>query len=409
MLKSLKEDKLKYALISALFFSMTIMLHLVAGAFLFLAMLSFLFFYVILKGKPQKRMSYSFILFFIVGIGLALLWSSWLIRPYLIGTQSSSSLLLDSSTERVSTMSRFLASFLQFAQFRIGLLRSFFVISFGRNVILIILIVLGFYKFIRDFKILQTTENEIYLLSNTIVPVVLSFIPPLFYFFNSLLRSSMVRFMIILPQLVFATIGFEWLCMVAFSKFSFNEFKPRFNIVSKRAILMFLMIFLIIGISSFPKYVYYYNRENELASNPIIFDLASDFTWLKENSDKDSVILSDPWTSYYIPYFTERKVVATHQTHSISYLISTGKRVSDVALALNVSTPLVETLIIVKKYNVSHILLNLRPFLDSEYTAYKQYIEDYYSLNTPQKFYNSPNFFKEVYYFNGVWIFEITK
>jgi len=130
---------------------------------------------------------------------------------------------------------------------------------------------------------------------------------------------------------------------------------------------------------------------------------------LKEHSDENSVILSDPWTSYYIPYFAERKIVATHSEHSLSYIISTGNRISDVLLALNVSTPMHETLNIIEKYNVSHIFLNLRPFIDAKYSDYKMNIENYYSLNTPLKFNNAPEYFREVYYCNGIWIFEVIK
>ena len=268
---------------------------------------------------------------------------------------------------------------------------------------------MGFYKFIRDFKTLHTTENEIYLLSNAIVPVVVSFIPPFFYFFNAiLLKSNMVRFMIILPQLVFATLGLEWLYMVAHRKFSSYKLTLRFNIRVKSTVLLFLMIFLIIGISSLPRYVYYINREAEMHSNPIS-DWSTDFVWLKENSSKDSVVLSDPWTSYYIPYFAERKIVATHGEHSISYTIPTRNRISDALLALNVTTQINETLHIIEKYNVSYILLNLRPFLDENYSDYKQLIENYYSLDTPIKFYSASDYFREMYYFNGVWIFEVIK
>jgi hypothetical protein len=409
ILKAIKENKQKYAVISALLFAIVIMLHLVAGTFLFLAMLSFLFFYFILKGKPQKRTSCYFILFFVAGIGLALLWSVWLLNPYLINTPPSSSLPLNSSNQAANTTSRwFRVRYIQISQFTIANPRYLFIYIFNKNLILIALIVIGFYKFIRDFKILKTTENEVYLLSNTIVPVVLSFIPPLFYIFNRVLRSSMVRFMIILPQLVFATIGFEWLCLIAFQRFSSYNFKQRFNIVSKNTLLLFVIIFLIMGISSLPKYVYYSNREDEMHSIPI-FDWSTDFTWLKEHSDENSVILSDPWTSYYIPYFSDRKIVATHSEHSISYTISTGNRITDVLLALNESTPIPETLNIIEKYNVSYVFLNLRPFIDANYSDYKMNIENYYSLNTPLKFYNAPEYFREVYYYNGIWIFEVIK
>jgi hypothetical protein len=156
---------------------------------------------------------------------------------------------------------------------------------------------------------------------------------------------------------------------------------------------------------SYPKYVYYRHR-SVYSSIPTVLDWTDDFIWLKENSDENSVVLSDPWTSYYIPYFAERKVVATYG-HSISYSISTRTRVSDTLLALNVSTSLCETLIILKKYNVSYILLNLRPFIDNTYSTFKPNIEQYYTLNVPLKFSNSPNFFKEVYYYNGVWVFEV--
>jgi hypothetical protein len=411
ILKSVTDGQLKCAFISALLFAITIMLHLVAGAFLFLAIISFLFFYAILKGRPQKRMSYRFILFFIAGIVLAVLWLYQLILPYFFRTSSPSSspLLSNSSNQGVTSTGVFyLAPYLQLVLFRINILRSFFVISFGRNVILISLIVIGFYKFVRDFRKHQVTANEIYLLSNAIIPVVLSFIPPLFYFFNKLLRSSMARFMIVLPQLVFATIGFEWICMVVYRKISSYKLKPGFKINARNTILLFLLIFLIMGISSLPKYVYYSNREDEMHTNPI-FAWSTDFIWLKEHSAENSVVLSDPWTSYYIPYFAERKVVATHGEHSISYSISTRTRISDTLLALNVSTPIYETLNIIGKYNVSYILLNLRPFLDENYSDYKQLIGNYYSLDTPLKFYSTPEYFREVYYHNGVWVFEVIK
>ena len=214
----------------------------------------------------------------------------------------------------------------------------------------------------------------------------------------------LIRLLIILPQLVLATIGLEWVCAVFFRKISFNKFRPRFKGVSKD-VGLFLLIFMIMGISSLPKYVYYINRENDQRSIPMVFEWEKDFTWLKSNSDGEDIILSDPWTSYYIPYFAERKIVAIPPGHSPTFPID--DRVSDALLMLNMSTPLDETLKLIKKYNVSHVLLNLRPFLDTKFEGYRQYIEIYYSTDTPSKFQRASNFFKEVYYFNGVWIYEV--
>jgi hypothetical protein len=415
ILKTIKENKLKYAVISALFFSIAIMLHLVTGIFMFLAVLGFLFFYFILKGKLDTKTLFSFFLFFVVGIGLALIWSSWIVNPYLTSRSLSlpssplSTPSPNSSNQIDDTPSRWsLIRYIQISQYEMVNPMYLFIFIFNKNLILIGLVIIGFYKFIRDFKIPQSTENEVYLLSNTIVPVVLSFIPPFFHIFNRLVRSSAVRFTIMLPQLAFATIGFEWFCIVAIRRFSSFKFKPRFNLVSTNAILLFFLIFLTVGISFFPRYVYYTNREAEFHSNSI-FEWSTDFAWLKDNSDENSVILSDPWTSYYIPYFTERKIVATHSEHSISYIISTSNRISDALLALNVSTSIKDTINIIEKYNVAYIFLNLRPFVDANYSDYRMNIEDYYSLSTPLKFYNAPEYFREVYYYNGIWIFEVIR
>ncbi len=409
MLKSLKEDKLKYAFICALFLSIAIMLHIIVGVFLFLAILGFLFFYVILKGVSLKS-TYYIIVIFIVGIGLALLWYSWLIPSYLVKTSLSQLTTPNLPPNQALNSNIFRLDQRYITITRFGIVNPGYVLLyvFSNNLVLIGLVVLGFYKFFRNFNIYQATQREVYLMSSTILPVVMSFIPPLFYFLNRLLKGSIVRIMILLPQLFFATIGFEWLCRVVFRKFSHHDFNPKFKNVS-RNLSLFLMIFLIIGISSYPKYDYYLHRDTERESTPLVLDWASDFTWLKEHSAKDSIVLSDPWTSYFIPYFAERKIVATHQSHATSFSISTGERISDVVLVLNASTSLRETLTIIKKYNVSYILLNLRPYFNYRYSNYRPHIENYYSLETPLKFCSSSTFFKKVYYFDGVWVFEVMR
>jgi len=402
MLRSLKEDRLKFAFISALFFSITIMFHLVVGAFIFIAIIGFLFFSKIIKGKSQKRISYYLLIILTVGIVFSLFWLGWILPQYFIETQSNSN-LLNYGISRSKNVFKWTFRYIHIAQFKIVSPQYSFFNVFNKNLVLIGLIIVGFYKFLQNVDANKATEREIYLLSNAIIPVVLSFTPPLFSFLDILLKGYAIRILIIFPQLAFAAIGLEWICSVSFRKFSYDKFRP-FKGLSKE-IYLFLLIFLIIGISSLSKYVYYVNKEAEQKSLPMIFAWEDDFTWLKTQSDRKDVILSDPWTSYYIPYFVERKIVAMLPEHSPTFSID--DRVSDALLALDMSTPLDETLAILKKYNVSFILLNLRPIIDDTYSAYKPYMEQYYTSNEPSKFAKASKFFTEIYYVNGVWIYEV--
>lgn len=403
MLKSLKEDRLKFAVVSALFFSIVLMFHLIMGIFLFISLLGFLFFYAILKEKPQKRICYSFIIILAVGIVLSLLWLGWIVPPYFNDVQSPSNLVAHGiGTASNSFVFRWGNRFVYIAQFKIVSPWYLFNNVFNQNSILISLAIIGFLKFLQNYKAFQTSESDVYLFSNTILPIVFSFIPPLFSIV--FLKGYIIRIMILIPQLVFATIGLEWICTSAIRRISFINFRSISRSISKH-ILMFILIFLIIGISSLPRYVYYVNIENIHRSEPMIFEWEEDFTWLKAHSNRKDIILSDPWTSYYIPYFAERKIVAKLPAHSPTFSID--DRLSDAILALNTSTPITKTLEIIKKYNVSYVLLNLRPLLDANYSGCRKCVETYYTLDAPSKFNSASSSFKEVYYVNGVWIFEI--
>jgi len=129
----------------------------------------------------------------------------------------------------------------------------------------------------------------------------------------------------------------------------------------------------------------------------------ADFAQLKPEI-QGKVVLSDIWTSYFLPYYTEAYVVAIPPAHG-SPFIDHEKRVADVATVFNLNTPADSIMSLLGKYDVDYLLLNLRPSLRKDFGKYGL-ISSQYPQGVAEKFRQS-QWLHLVYQKDGFFLYKV--
>ena len=129
----------------------------------------------------------------------------------------------------------------------------------------------------------------------------------------------------------------------------------------------------------------------------------SDFAKLKPEIE-GKVVLSDIWTSYFLPYYTSAYVVAIPPAHG-SPFIDQEKRATDVATVLNPNTPVDVVMALLREYEVDYVLLNLRPLLNKDFNKYGL-INSQYPEGVAARFEQNPSL-RLVYRNDGVFVYGL--
>lgn len=98
------------------------------------------------------------------------------------------------------------------------------------------------------------------------------------------------------------------------------------------------------------------------------------FAFMDSVLTEPTVVLSDPITSYAIPAYTRHYAMTPFHQHSSPADHRTVERMQDAQAALSAHVPVSETLRILRKHGVSHILLN---------QSFPRYQSHYYTLISP--------------------------
>jgi hypothetical protein len=242
---------------------------------------------------------------------------------------------------------------------------------------------------------------HVFLVSAAIIPVIVLLTPlysPIVHIFGEWMPSRFIRIMPV-PPLAALSIG---MILYFFASIRANHRIQRPVIRSLGIILVLIfMIIIIPPIITTQKNLY--TSRNQVLTTLNTWD--SDFNALKDTL-KDKVVLTDPWTSYFLPYYTSAYTVAIPAAHGSPY-INHEARLDDVSVMFNPQTDPANRYELLDRYNVEYVMLNLRPKIDNTASGYGL-IGDYYSPSVKEIF-DQQKRFKLIYDVNGLFVYAVRK
>ena len=97
------------------------------------------------------------------------------------------------------------------------------------------------------------------------------------------------------------------------------------------------------------------------------------YTLMKNKLRKGDIVMSDPLTSWLIPAFTGAKIVSLY--HNNPFVSDNKERVQDATTFYDATTPLTARKEIVKKYGITHVLLNFNRMKENNVNSIYNYCQ----------------------------------
>ena len=97
------------------------------------------------------------------------------------------------------------------------------------------------------------------------------------------------------------------------------------------------------------------------------------YTLMKNKLRKGDIVMSDPLTSWLIPAFTGAKIVSLY--HNNPFVSDNKERVQDATTFYDATTPLTARKEIVKKYGITHVLLNFNRMKENNVNSINNYCQ----------------------------------
>lgn len=204
-------------------------------------------------------------------------------------------------------------------------------------------------------------DRHLFLVANAAVPTVL-LITPLYMLAAEAFSASVIpRFMVMFPVSILAALAIDGLLQKA------GEYLPR-SLPGK--MLRFVFLFLFLFLFFLPVFRTQF-RVHDLTNR-----VPMPHTWEQAAQELEThingkVVLSDTWTSYFLPYWTGAYVAAVPGGHGSPY-IDHASRKTDVDRVLNPATPLSAVREICETYGADYILVNLRYRPDRSFHPFSQ-------------------------------------
>jgi hypothetical protein len=163
--------------------------------------------------------------------------------------------------------------------------------------------------------------------------------------------------------------------------------------------LAFTFMILVVGRCAIEQKLIYEGRGEVLT--PLV-------TWDKDFSAlqgmlNEKVVLTDPTTSYFLPYYTGAYVVAIGLGHGSPY-IDDEARAADVAAMFDPNTSVTRREELLKKYDVEYVMLNLRARAEKTGSRYDWIRKAY--LDSCKAMFDQGKGFKLVYDVNGLVVYR---
>jgi len=243
--------------------------------------------------------------------------------------------------------------------------------------------------------------RHIFLVSAAIVPVIVLLTPlymPIVHIFGEWMPSRFVR-VISVPPLTALSCG---IILHFLASIRINHRIQRAIIRGFGIILgLVFMIIIIPPIITTQKNLY--TGRNQVSTPLYTWD--NDFNILKDIL-KNRVVLTDPWTSYFLPYYTDAYTVAIPAAHGSPY-INHEERLDDVSVMFNPQTNMAKRYELLDKYQVGYVMLNLRPKIDNTASGY-DLIKDFYPPSIKDVF-DQQKRFKLIYDKNGLLVYTVNR
>jgi len=202
--------------------------------------------------------------------------------------------------------------------------------------------------------------QHVFLLSAAIIPTIVLFTPLYSPIVGALGEWMPSRFMKIVPVPTLAALSGGMIFQLLFS-FRAGHAKQNLIIRSAGILLAFIAMLIIVPQGVTIQKNLYVTR-NQVSTPLHTWD--SDFRDL-ESVLKNKVVLTDPLTSYFLPYYTGAYTVAMPAAHGSPY-INHEARLADASTMLNPQTASAERHELLDRYGVDYVMLNLRPEMDKE-------------------------------------------
>lgn len=242
--------------------------------------------------------------------------------------------------------------------------------------------------------------HHVFLLSAAVIPVLVLFTPLYSPIVNTFGEWMPSRFMKIVPVPALTALSGGAIFQLLFSLRTKHR-KQSIVIRSSGILLGFIAMLIVIPPSI------EIQKNLHLVRNQVLAPLDtwdSDFHEL-EGILKNKVVLTDPWTSYFLPYYTEAFTVAIPAAHGSPY-INHEARLADVSAMLNPQTTIADRHELLDRYRVDYVMLNLRPEMDKEASRYGL-IKGYY-LSSIKEVLDQHSEFALVYDNNGLFVYAFS-
>jgi hypothetical protein len=395
--RSLRNRRIRDAILSGVFFGFCINTHLFTGVACLLSLLSYgmLKFVADIACKRSLRKCISDVQFIYIPVGFVVA-SPWLILyTHQFFTREASS----PAHYQMLHQDELLATIGGTKLFCFK--RELFFDSY--NNLLWILAAIGLliclYKVIKR----KSEDFHLFLIVTAITPLLI-LLTPLYMVSTKIFGAWMTpRFMQVLPVPILAALAIRHILTILTK----SPFRIAKTIAAAGALLG---LFVILFIPVVAQQIDLHRQQNSVLTPlnvreaiPRIGNWDADFDEMKEMI-KDKVVLSDIWTSYFLPYFTGAYVVAIPEAHG-SPFVDQERRTEDVALALNPATSTDSLIELLKKYEVEYLLLNLRPKLNPSFSKYSL-IASQYPDSVLEIFSHNP-LMRLVYQHDGVWLYQL--
>ena len=255
------------------------------------------------------------------------------------------------------------------------------------------------------YKIIKRDSEDFhfFLIATAIAPTLI-LLTPLYMVSTKIFGAWMTpRFIQILPTPILAALAIQTV-LITLAKKPFRIFK----VIPASGALLGLFVFWFNPVTAQQIDLH---RQQDSVLTPLNMRQAiprtgewdADFGRMKEMI-KGKVVLSDVWTSYFLPYWTSAHVVAIPAAHG-SPFVDQEKRAAGVSLALNPATSKASLIEVLQKYEVEYLFLNLRPKLNPNFSKYSL-IAGQYPEGVLERFRNNP-ITRLVYQNDGVWLYQV--
>jgi len=196
--------------------------------------------------------------------------------------------------------------------------------------------------------------RHVFLVSSAIIPVLVLLTPlylPVVRAFGEWMPSRFLAVMPV-PPLAVVTCAMLGRCLLAIKA----RYKPLgAGIAGAGLILAFTLMVLVVGPCAVEQKLIYEGRDKILTP---LLTWDKDFLALNGMLD-EKVVLTDPTTAYFLPYYTGAYVVATRLGHGSPY-INDEARHADVSAMFDPNTSVARRYELLNRYQVGYIMLNFR-------------------------------------------------